>query len=184
MSDLHPWTRAARTIGRMGAQSCRRVFHKESRYAGGSDSREFEVRDDGRRSESFDCIALTGDAEGGPRHEGFTLAPRKARQLPLELEFGEAVPSDAKERQRWDCIFVIGSSSRSRRGGSASNEATRAARSEAGPPKLAQANSSATTRKWIRSARTASGPERSSPFSLMHETARTKYHSCGPHLRI
>lgn len=120
MSDLHPWTRAARTIGRMGAQSCRRVFHKESRYAGGSGSREFEVRDDGRRSESFDCIALTGDAEGGPRHEGFTLAPRKARQLPLELEFGEAVPSDAKERQRWDCIFVIGSSSRSRRGGSAS----------------------------------------------------------------
>lgn len=38
------------------------------------------------------------------------------------------------------------------------------ARSEAGPLKLAQANSSATTRDWIRSARTASGPERSSPL--------------------
>jgi len=27
---------------------------------------------------------------------------QRARQLPPALEFGEAVPSDAKERQRWD----------------------------------------------------------------------------------
>ena len=54
---------------------------------------ESENRYDGRRSESFDCIALTGDAEGGSRHEGY--------ELPPEMEIGEAVPSDAKERQRW-----------------------------------------------------------------------------------
>lgn len=57
-------------------------------------------------------------------------------------------------------------------------------RIEAGPPKLAQANSSVMTRRMIRAARTASDPERSSPHPLMHEMARTKDHSCGPHLRI
>lgn len=78
-----------------GCEALRNRLSKEGAKQGHSGSQELDIRHDRRRSESFDCIALTGGTEGGSRHEG-------SLKLPPVLEFGEAVPSDANERQRWD----------------------------------------------------------------------------------
>lgn len=55
-----------------GCEALRTRLSQEGAKAGHSGSQESEIRYDGRRSRSFDCIALTGATEGGLRHEGFT----------------------------------------------------------------------------------------------------------------
>lgn len=65
-----------------GCKALQTRLSKEGANAGHSASQETEIRYDGRRSRSFDCIALTGATEGGLRHEGFTLGSCQDSFLP------------------------------------------------------------------------------------------------------
>lgn len=70
VSALVPWTRTANEDRANGCDARFSRFSQESEKLGDSCSQGRGNRHDGRRSGSCDCIALTGDTEASPRHEG------------------------------------------------------------------------------------------------------------------
>ena len=70
-NGLSPWTRAAKRIGRIDAIVLHSAFFSRRRLGKVSlTCKGTRIRHDRRRSGSCNCIALTGDAEAGLRHEG------------------------------------------------------------------------------------------------------------------
>jgi hypothetical protein len=156
VSGLSPLTRAARRIRRIDAiVLVSRVFSRRRVCKMARTCKGTRARHDGRRSGSCNCIAFTGDAEAGPRHEGRDKhsflpnwsSPRRCLQMQKNVRGGIE-------------FFDIGSSSPQGAMGrrferTASTQVHRSWRTRIAAPRLA---------RKIRSARTVSGLERSSPL--------------------